>query len=673
MTWRRWAVLFDLMRVGLRKPAAVFGALRMQHIKTLVYAVRHEPPSLILHNFGQLLGNGARTSLHPEKRQFEFEGITIYLEHMLQLPGRIEIKGWCHSPENLISKIQLHGDENCIGEMKTGLDRPDLEQRYGRQYSKAGFHGLFEVRESVALWKIVILKLDGVSIHCPIPDYSAESRYQEWTLIDKDFRLTPRQIMRQLKKSSGEKKLKVALAMSSEQQGLLQLHNLPCIIQTVPDEFKEADLVIRLHPKTYPQPDLVWQVILAFERSGRNAQLLYWDEDYVNQDKTRSNPVFKPRWNPDYLLSWNYIGLDFAYRPTGREHQILFTHPIEVWKNAPKLSAAHLPCVLSHRMDSRSEAEANDEEYWYRKELLSVQHSGIRVEQGLYPTTFRVHYPLEEPQEVTIIVPFRDKLELLKSCIQSVEKFPPSIPLKWLLVNNCSELQETREYLDRLLSSQSDIKVLDYPEEFNFANLHNTAMKQVDTPFVLFMNNDIEALHDGWLEAMMEHAQRKEVGAVGALLEYPDGTIQHAGVLVGIGGAADHAFKYLPVNEPGYGMRAQVVQQLSAVTAACMLMRTEVYKEIGGMDGRHFSVAFNDVDFCLQLRQKGYNIIFTPYARLSHKESATRGIDQSPKQRERARREIRAFQDKWSDFLKEGDPFYHPMWSISSGHYLFRG
>lgn len=171
----------------------------------------------------------------------------------------------------------------------------------------------------------------------------------------------------------------------------------------------------------------------------------------------------------------------------------------------------------------------------------------------------------------------------------------------------------------------------------------------------------------------MEHAQRAEVGAVGAMLTYPDDTIQHAGVIVGIGGAADHAFKYLPVRENGYGLRAQVTQELSAVTAACMLVRTNLYNKVGGMDENNFTVAFNDVDLCLKLRKLGYSILFTPFARLVHTESATRGMDLSPQQRERARREIRAFQDRWRLFLKEGDPFYHPMCSISSGHYEFRG
>jgi GT2 family glycosyltransferase len=234
-------------------------------------------------------------------------------------------------------------------------------------------------------------------------------------------------------------------------------------------------------------------------------------------------------------------------------------------------------------------------------------------------------------------------------------------------VNNQSELPETFEFL-RLLEQQPRVRVLNFDRPYNYAQLNNWAVRQTEAPLVAFVNNDVEVISPDWLTEMVSHALRPSVGAVGAKLYYPNGTIQHAGVVVGIGGRAGHPHWGLRPGEPGYFGRAVVTQQFSAVTAACMVMRRDVFLEIGGFDETRFAVAFNDIDLGLRLSRAGYSVTWTPYAELKHHESASLGPSASPERQEQFEQECRTLRECWPDAIVN-DPFYNPNLTITGGDF----
>jgi GT2 family glycosyltransferase len=280
------------------------------------------------------------------------------------------------------------------------------------------------------------------------------------------------------------------------------------------------------------------------------------------------------------------------------------------------------------------------------------------AEKGRFYTSYRVRYTLKEPLKVAIIMPTRNQLSFLKSAIDSIREKTTYNHYHLYIVDNNSDDPQTLVYL-RELEKQDWATVIEYPKPFNFSAINNYAVSQVNDPVLLFLNNDVEMLHGQWLEAMVEHIQRPEIGVVGGKLYYPDGSIQHAGVILGIGGVAGHSHKGLPGSFLGYFGRAEIVHNVSAVTGACMMTRREVFDAAGGFDAENLSIAFNDVDFCLKVRELGYRVIYTPYSELIHHESKSRGYEDTEEKMHRFAREIAFCQQKWNGLL-ERDPYYNP-------------
>jgi O-antigen biosynthesis protein len=255
-------------------------------------------------------------------------------------------------------------------------------------------------------------------------------------------------------------------------------------------------------------------------------------------------------------------------------------------------------------------------------------------------------------------VPTRDRLDLLDRCVTSLLDRTVYDKFRLVVVDNGSREPRTHRFFSQLRSPH---RVLRCDEDFNWSRLNNLAARNSDAPFLVFLNNDIEILDGTWLEALLEHSQRNEVGVVGAKLLYPDGRLQHAGVTLGIGGAAGHAFKGLREDDARAWL-SDVVRNCSAVTGACMMTRASVFREVGGFDEK-LRVAFNDVDFCLRVREAGYRVVYTPNARLVHHESATRGTLHPREDDQLMRR-------RWRALLSECDPFYNP--NLSQGHEDYR-
>ena len=264
------------------------------------------------------------------------------------------------------------------------------------------------------------------------------------------------------------------------------------------------------------------------------------------------------------------------------------------------------------------------------------------------------------PQSVTIVIPTRDRQNLLEACIESIRPVLKRSHVEIMVVDNNSAEPNAREYLAKIGSRLAN--VVRVPGAFNFARLNNRAAEAANTEFLCLLNNDVQARDESWLDEMLGRIGEPEVGAVGALLLWPSGVVQHGGVVLGTSFAADHAFKDRMEGDPGYGDLLRVAHECSSVTAACLVTRRLDYLDVGGMDEVRFPVNFNDVDYCLKLRARGQRIVFTPHAKLLHLESASRGLDLALDRKARLDRELRNLRAKWGSVLA-ADPYYSPLLS----------
>jgi len=401
--------------------------------------------------------------------------------------------------------------------------------------------------------------------------------------------------------------------------------------------------------------------------SDPEVDVLYTDQDKLELDGTRSEPFFKPDWSPDQLLSHMYLGHLMVIRRTlfedvgGLRPEFDGSQDYDLALRATERArrVAHVPVVAYHwrkipgstAEDYRAKPRSDIAARAALTDALARASEVGTVESGHHEGTFRIRRKIRGEPLVSIIVPFHDGGELLRRCIVALQEHAGYENWEALLVDNLSWEPETRAVLNRLCQDPR-CRVVPYPQPFNWARLNNFAAAHSKGDHLLFINADVEGRSDGWLRAMLEHSQRPDVGPVGARLLYPNGTVQHAGVVMGLGGGiAWHAFCFCPAEWPGYFGQAKLVRNYSAVTGACMMVKRTLFEEFGGFDER-LIVAFNDVDFCLRLGEAGFRTVFTPFAELIHEESAARG---------RAAREpleTLLMLQRWEDRIRN-DPYFN--------------
>jgi GT2 family glycosyltransferase len=395
------------------------------------------------------------------------------------------------------------------------------------------------------------------------------------------------------------------------------------------------------------------------------APFVYTDEGLLDAGGRALRPRFKPAWSPELLLSLPYTGQLTLFRREAIERVGGFQPGLlplcalyDLTLKASELAApVHLPELLyQRRLPPPSPATRQWAEV-VQAALGRRSVDGVAEPGPAGPTSVAVRRKLPSRPRVAIIVPFRNRVDLLERCVESVRTRSTWDRWELLAVDNGSDDPATLRYLEELVKLPQ-VRLLRYPERFNFAAINNFAAAHTDAEMLLLLNNDTEVLTRDWIEALLEHALRPEVGIVGARLLYPDGSLQHAGVVLGIGGLAGHPFDGWPdggagaAEAPGHGGEVLAVREVSAVTAACAMIRRELYLEVGGMDAERFAVSFNDVDLCLRLRAAGYRIIYTPHAELIHHTSQTRT-------RESNLAEDEALRQRWGARLDD-DPFYSP-------------
>lgn len=420
--------------------------------------------------------------------------------------------------------------------------------------------------------------------------------------------------------------------------------------------------------------DALYQMARAvFEKK---ADFVYSDEALFDTDY--KNPIvghFKPDYSYYYLTNVNYIchlvcmkksiftelgGLKKEY--DGAQDHDLFLKVSEI----PNVKILHIPKVLYYwRVHSGSTSGGVGAKPYVTQNAIAaldahLERTGVKgkAREGMFPSTYKIDYEIENPPLVSIIIPNKDQIKVLKQCIDSIYEKTLYKNFEILVVENNSTENETFEYYNEIESTHDNLRVLYYKGGFNFSKINNFAVSQAKGDMYLMLNNDIEIITPEWLGEMVSLAIQKNVGIVGAMLYYPDNRVQHAGVITGLGGYAGHSHKYHQRGKSGYMFRLSCVQNLSCVTAACLLVTKQAFEAVGGMD-EEFAVAFNDVDFCLRVRNYGYQILFTPYAQCYHHESVSRGADTSGEKKERFERERQRLKNRFGDSLLH-DPFYNP-------------
>jgi glycosyltransferase involved in cell wall biosynthesis len=406
-----------------------------------------------------------------------------------------------------------------------------------------------------------------------------------------------------------------------------------------------------------------------------SAGVIYSDEDKIDESGARFSPYFKPDWNPDLFRSHNMVCHLGAYRTNlvkdlggfrkGYEGAQDYDLALRCTERLGAAQIIHIPRVLYHwRSHSGSTAQAADNKNYATlagKRALDEHLARI----GLNGTTeilntgmYRVRYEIAQPAPlVSLIIPTRNSLTLLKQCVDSIlqKTLYPSYEI--LIIDNNSDDPATLAYLASTVKD-GRVRVVRDGRPFNYSALNNNAVLHTRGNYIGLINNDIEVISPEWLDEMMGLAMQPGAGAIGARLWYPDDTLQHGGVILGIGGVAGHSHKRLTKGQHGYFGRAELIQTLSAVTAACLVIKKSIYEEVGGLDEHNLSIAFNDVDFCLRVREAGYRNIWTPYAELYHHESATRGLENTLEKQQRFQKEVLYMLKRWNGLLDK-DPAYN--------------
>lgn len=451
-----------------------------------------------------------------------------------------------------------------------------------------------------------------------------------------------------------------------------------------------GDYVALLDHDDIISPNALFEVVQAINET--QAELLYSDEIVLGSDlKALKDYHFKPDYSPDTLRGCNYITHFLVFKHAlleqigggeSKEYDGAQDYDLILRLSEKANKVHHIPKVLyywrSHENSTASDMSAKP----YAIEagakaiaahLKRVGLSGIVTPIKDGPGSYRVSYEINGDPMISVMIPSKDHLEDLRRCLDSLYARAGHQNFEVLVLENNSTEPETLAFYEQELPKYPRCRLLIYEGLFNFSAVNNFGAKQAKGEHLLLLNNDIEFLSDNVLTELLMYSQREDVGAVGAKLYYPDETIQHAGVFLGLGGTAGHSHKGLPRETKGNMYRVATVQNLSAVTGACLMVKKSLYEALGGLDEENFAVSYNDVDFCLKLREKGLLNVFTPFVEAYHYESKSRGLDTSGPNAERYAAEKQRFIEKYQAFLGEGgDPYYNPHLTLKYENYGYK-
>lgn len=492
--------------------------------------------------------------------------------------------------------------------------------------------------------------------------------YTNWELCIADDASTSKNLRKYLKRIGKEKKIKVVFRKKNGH--ISEASNSALALAT-------GEFVALMDNDDYIYPHALAEVVRVLNDKPKT-DFIYSDEDKLDMKGKRIEPFFKPDWSPDLFMSTNYLCHLTVIRKKlvdkvggfrkgfeGSQDYDLYLRITEETENIE-----HIPDVLYswRKIPGSTASEYADKNYAQKTSIKALEEAlkrrGLKgeVSSGLFPGSFRVKYDIVGTPLVSIIIPTKDKKEYIERCITSILSKTTYRNYEIIIVDTGTTDKETLDYYDSI-EQHEKIQFVYWKERFNYSAVNNFGTKYAKGEYILLLNNDTEVLTPEWIEGMLEHAQRKNTGAVGVKLYYPDNTIQHAGIILGINpgtgkGVAGHAFKFFPREIQGFPVQKDIIRNYSAVTAACLMVSREKYKEVGNLE-EGFRIAFNDVDFCLKLQAAGYINVYTPYTELYHHESVSVGAPGS-KDRDIKEfgKEIEKMYDKW-EYLLLNDPYYN--------------
>jgi O-antigen biosynthesis protein len=412
-----------------------------------------------------------------------------------------------------------------------------------------------------------------------------------------------------------------------------------------------GDFLVPLHAGQLLSPGALFRFAEVLQGTKRPS-IIYGDQDQIDMRGRRARPWFKPQWDEEMFLAQDYMSDACAVdtdlvrcvspiaEPSGEA--VIYALLLAASRAAPG-PIVHVPYVLCHvgaglKRSNQAARVAAVERH--------VQPLGATCMPGPFDTV-KVEWPLPDDRPgVSIIIPTRDKVELLRACVDSVLNATSYSDFELIIVDNGSTEGDTLAYLSQI-GTHPRVRLLSYDRPYNYSEINNFAAGHASAPYLCLLNNDTEVIAPDWLTEMMRYAVRREVGAVGAKLLYDDGSVQHAGVIIGTCEAAGHPHRFERSDELGYFAQQHITHVVSAVTAACLVVEKSKYEAVGGLDAASLAVAYNDVDLCMKLEQAGWHNIYVPHAVLLHHESKSRGLDSSPENRDRYMRELAVLQERW--------------------------
>ena len=429
-------------------------------------------------------------------------------------------------------------------------------------------------------------------------------------------------------------------------------------------------------------PNALFECVKAINENPKT-DIVYTDEDLINSDGiVHSSPRFKPDFNFDFLRSINYICHIFMVRKSlidrvgmlRKEYDGAQDYDFILRCCEQTEHIAHVPKVLYHWRAHDNSTAGNPESKQYavdagkralEEHYRRMGYDAVVENTGIF-IVYRTIMKVQGNPKVSVIILNKDHREDLEKCVVSIEEKTDYPNYEIIVVENNSELPETFAFYEELQRRYSNVKVVTWDGPFNYSAINNYGAEYATGDYYLMLNNDIEVISPSWMSEMLGYCQREDVGIVGAKLYYSDDTVQHAGVVVGVGGFAGHILTRFRKGETGYFGRLVTIQDTSAVTAACLMIKKSIYQLIGGFD-EEFVVALNDIDLCLKVRALGQLVVFNPYAELYHYESKSRGFEDTPEKKARFKKEIKRFREKWGEILSKGDPYYNPNLTLVRG------
>ena len=448
----------------------------------------------------------------------------------------------------------------------------------------------------------------------------------------------------------------------------------------------EGEYIALLDHDDVLHPAALYEVMRSIERTG--ADFIYTDEAlFYNTPQNAYLPHFKPDYAPDTLRANNYICHFTAFQRSLLDEAGLFDpecdgsqdHDMALRLTEKARRVAHIPEVLYYwRAHGGSVAGSPDTKPYVvdagvravEKQLRRLGLAGTVEPVAPGQTVYRIRYAVQGSPKVSILIPNYQHLDDLRACLTSIIEKTTWPNYEIVIVENNSTSPALFAYYEALQRGHDNVRVVTWEGAFNYSAINNFGARYCTGDYLLLLNNDTVVITPDWLQEMLMFAQRGDVGAVGAMLYYADGTVQHAGVTVGLGSVAGHPNRYVRRGDSGYFGRLLYAQNLSAVTGACLMVPRTVWDAVGGLD-EGYAVAYNDVDLCLRIREAGYLVVWTPHAELYHCEYKSRGLDDTPEKRQRHLDEVRRFRTRWAKVLEDGDPYYNPNLSTAGEDYSF--